>query len=203
MNTYVYVDAFNLYYGAIRKTPYKWLDLNALCKKLLPNDNILKIRYFTALVTPWPSDPHQPERQKLYIRALKTLPNIEVHFGRFLTNKVEKLMVGKRQKVWVWDTEEKGSDVNLATYLIHDGYRNLYDAAVVVSNDSDLTEAIKIARCELNKKVGVINPHRKVSYHLKKEADFLKHIRQGVLADSQFPDEMSDSDGAFHKPVSW
>ena len=30
MRTRVYVDAFNLYYGALRGTPYKWLDLDAL-----------------------------------------------------------------------------------------------------------------------------------------------------------------------------
>ena len=31
MNTYVYVDGFNLYYGAVKGTPYKWLNINALC----------------------------------------------------------------------------------------------------------------------------------------------------------------------------
>jgi len=43
MNTYVYVDGFNLYYGALRKTPYNWLDILALCKALLPTNNILRI----------------------------------------------------------------------------------------------------------------------------------------------------------------
>ena len=40
--------------------------------------------------------------------------------------------------------EEKGSDVNLATYLVADGFRDLYDTAVVVSNDSDLAEPLKL-----------------------------------------------------------
>jgi len=37
------VDGFNLYYGAVRRTPYKWLDLHALCTFLLPQNEIQKI----------------------------------------------------------------------------------------------------------------------------------------------------------------
>jgi hypothetical protein len=28
MNTFVYIDGFNLYYGAVKGTPYKWLDIH-------------------------------------------------------------------------------------------------------------------------------------------------------------------------------
>jgi hypothetical protein len=51
MATNVYVDAFNLYYGSLRGTPYRWLDLGALCARLLPKDRINRIRYFTATVS--------------------------------------------------------------------------------------------------------------------------------------------------------
>ena len=34
MRTCVYVDGFNLYYGALKRTPYKWLDLAALMAAL-------------------------------------------------------------------------------------------------------------------------------------------------------------------------
>ena len=34
--------------------------------------------------------------------------------------------------------EETGSDVNLATLLLEEGFEGLYDVAVVISNDSDL-----------------------------------------------------------------
>ncbi len=33
--THVYVDGFNIYYGAVRKTPYKWLDLAKLSPLLV------------------------------------------------------------------------------------------------------------------------------------------------------------------------
>jgi hypothetical protein len=47
MLTNVYVDGFNLYYGCLKGTPYKWLDLGALCQVLLPPNKIQRIRYFT------------------------------------------------------------------------------------------------------------------------------------------------------------
>jgi len=47
----VYIDGFNLYYGAVRATPaLKWLDLESYCKHLRPHDEIVSIRYFSALV---------------------------------------------------------------------------------------------------------------------------------------------------------
>jgi hypothetical protein len=57
----VYVDGFNLYYGCLRHTAYKWLDLEALCKRLLPAYDIRRIRYFTARVS-GRTDPGTPLR---------------------------------------------------------------------------------------------------------------------------------------------
>ncbi len=75
MITNIYVDGFNLFYGALRNSPYCWLNLKTLCRLLLPRNVIGQVRYFTALVSARPSDPHQPVRQQLYLRALATLPN--------------------------------------------------------------------------------------------------------------------------------
>jgi uncharacterized LabA/DUF88 family protein len=203
MATFVYIDGFNFYYGAVKNTPYKWLDVGSFCTKILPNDRIEKIRYFTAKVKAHPGDPDQPNRQRIYLRALRTLPEVEIHFGSFLTNTVRKPKADGSGYVEILDTEEKGSDVNLATYLVHDGHRDLYDTAVVISNDSDLAEAIKIVRMDLGKVVGVVNPHKHASRQLTSQASFYKQIRQGVLRDSQFPDVISDSLGTFHKPRLW
>ena len=67
----VYVDGFNLYYGALKKTPYKWLDLGKLAQELLPDDTIQEIHYFTARVSSRPYNPTAAHDQGLYIRALK------------------------------------------------------------------------------------------------------------------------------------
>jgi len=54
---------------------------------------------------------------------------------------------------------EKGSDVALATYLMLDACRGDCDAAVLVTNDSDLREPLRLVREELGLTTGVINPH--------------------------------------------
>jgi len=86
MRTYVYVDGFNLYYGALRGTPYKWLNLPTLCTLLLPGYQVEKMKYFTAHIQARPDDPDQPTRQQVYLRALSTLPNLEIILGHFLPN---------------------------------------------------------------------------------------------------------------------
>lgn len=81
--TNVYIDGFNLFYGALKGTRYKWLDLEALCRHLLPKDSINRIRYFTARVSARPDDLQLPVRQDTYFRALATLPAVSVHLGEF------------------------------------------------------------------------------------------------------------------------
>jgi hypothetical protein len=80
LKTYVYIDGFNLYYGALRKTRYKWLDLAKFCQTILPNDYIVAIKYFTAKVSGTkpgladsaaslsPRTEHAPERIR-YLRS--------------------------------------------------------------------------------------------------------------------------------------
>ena len=207
MITNVYIDGFNLYYGALRNTPYRWLNPEQLCRFLLPGNTIGEIKYFTALVSARPSDPGQPIRQQLYLRALATLPKVSVHLGHFLTHEVIMALVvpsGQPQKyAKVIKTEEKGSDVNLATHLLHDAHMGRFDVAVVVSNDSDLLAPIKIVRQELNKRVGILNPHPNPSRALLPHIDFIKQIRAGVLNASQFPATLIDAHGTFTKPTAW
>lgn len=74
---YVYVDGFNLYNRCLKKTPYKWLDLVALARHLLPRANVVKVKYFTARISARPADPDQAVRQQAYISALKTLPSYQ------------------------------------------------------------------------------------------------------------------------------
>jgi uncharacterized LabA/DUF88 family protein len=206
--SYVYVDGFNLYYGAVKGTAYKWLDIQKMVQLILPKNQILKIKYFTALVNARPQDPDQPIRQQMYLRALKTIPNLEIILGHFLTHPVKLPLVnplpGQSHYAEVIKTEEKGSDVNIATHLLHDGYQCAFGVAIVISNDSDLVEAIKIVRNELNKGVIVLNPRpNSPSQELKRTATFVKDIRQGVLAASQFPISLKDRNGTFNKPPSW
>jgi hypothetical protein len=207
VKTNVYVDGFNLYYGAVKQTPHKWLDPLALCAKLFPKNEINRIRYFTAIVDARPPDLQQPVRQQTYLRALQTIPNLSVHLGTFRTRPVRMTLVhpprsGPRTAE-VWKTEEKGSDVNLASYLLLDAFRHDCDVAIVVSNDADLKEPIAIAKDELGIKVGVVNPHRPARRSLDLQPTFFKQLREGPVAASQFPVVMRDARGRFRKPRSW
>ena len=207
MKTYVYIDAFNLYFGCCKGTPFKWLDLGKLCQFLLPKNQIEKIKYFTAKVQARPSDPDQPRRQQVFLRALQTIPNLEIYYGHFLTHPVKMLLAhpvpGANPYVEVIKTEEKGSDVNLATHLLHDAHLNRYECAVVISGDSDLLAPIQIVMTELKKPVGVINPQPRDCQVLLKQATFYKGIRKGVLGASQFAPTLTDAQGSFSKPASW
>ena len=80
-------------------------------------------------------------------------------------------------------TEEKGSDVNLATYLIHDALTGACETSIVMSNDSDLTLPIDLLG-QQGHPVGVVNPHppAKASSDLRRVAAFYKQLRQGTLA---------------------
>ncbi|MER7251082.1 NYN domain-containing protein [Kribbella sp. NPDC000426] len=188
MRINVYIDGFNLYFGSLKGRPYKWLDLERMCGLLLPRFELGRIRYFTALVKERPDNEQAPVRQQAYLRALGTLPAVEVHLGSFLTKPTRMALANPPlsgpRTVEVIKTEEKGSDVNLATYL---------------------TEPIRIVRHELGKVVGLLNPQPVPSQRLLTcRPTFAKQIRAGVLGASQFPERVTDGRGSvIRKPTGW
>jgi hypothetical protein len=205
--TNVYFDGFNFYYGCVRGTPHKWLDLGKLCRMVLPEYEIHRIRYFTALVKSL-DDPDQPQRQQAYLRALRTIPNLSIHYGHFTINKKWRRIVAAPpppapQTARVFIHEEKGSDVNLASHLLLNGFERDYEVAVVVSNDADLLLPIELVRTRLELDVGVINPHRNARPSLQKAAGFYRTISDGALQASHFPDQIDDDHGTVRKPPSW
>ena len=206
MRTVVYVDGFNLFYGCVKGTPYKWLDLRALFTRLLPAHDIVAVKYFTAHVEAR-SDPDQRTRQQAYLRALRTIERCQIILGQFLTHAVWLPRADGGGNVRVLRTEEKGSDVNLATHLLHDSHRGFTDCVVVVSNDSDLAEPLRIVHTELQVRTGLISPtyrkQRHPSRELVRHSDFVKRIREGVLRDSQFPASLQDDLGTVRKPPTW
>ena len=210
MRTNVYVDGFNLYYGCLKGTPYRWLDLEGLCARMLPTNDVQRVRYFTARVAARPGRLHDPVHQDAYLRALATLPTVTVHLGHFLTKPVTMPLAnpepGGPKFAEVLRTEEKGSDVNLATYLLADAFRGDAEAFVIVSNDSDLMEPMRIVRHELGMVVGILNPQppqKRSRALLGCKPTFFKQIRAGVLAASQFPPVLTDPNGTITKPPSW
>ena len=116
MKTFVYIDGFNLYYRGLKGTPHRWLDVRAFAKQFLkPECDIITIRYFTARVS-GRRDADVPQRQQQYISALKTLPEVTIHYGRFITKTKKRPVVqpdGTAGRFYeFFDSEEKGSDVS-------------------------------------------------------------------------------------------
>ena len=170
---------------------------------MLPNDTVEAIHYYTARVSSRPYNTTAPLDQQVYFRALRTIPNLSITFGHFLTHSVRMVLSGSNpvQKVFVEKTEEKGSDVNLAAHLVRDAFQKRFELAVLVTNDSDLAEPVRIVRQELGFPVGILNPHQYHSSVLKQQAIFVKRIRQADLIASQFPPTLTDAKGTFKNPL--
>ena len=103
-------------------------------------------------------------------------------FGHFLNHEIYAPLAKpekKKKSVKIIKTEEKGSDVNIAVHLLNDAWLNNYECAVIVSNDSDLAEAMRLVKHHHgNKLIGLIMPGKgHPSKELMKHADFVKRIR--------------------------
>ena len=207
--TNVYVDGFNLYFRALKDTPFRWLDLRRLAEILFPGDTIQGIFYFTALINARPGNPGQQARQLNYLRALSTLPGFEAYYGAFRSGtKVRPLVQpipGLPRYVEILDSEEKGSDVNLAMRLLVDGVAGDYEHAVVITNDADLAAPVKYVRDGLGLRVSVVNPDAGNSVHrdLKDAATYVKRLWKSHLRRSQFPAALRDGRGVIVRPAGW
>ena len=205
MKIIIYIDGFNLYYGCLKNTPYRWLDVNKMCQLLFPNDEIIKIKYFTAPIKlrTNDSDPDRPNRQQIYLRALRTLPNLEIIEGIFLRHRISMKLADKEGYAFVIKNEEKGTDVNIATNIVNDAHNGSFERAVVVSNDSDLVMPINVVVQEIRLRVTVVSPFEKNNIQLKTASTDVKQIRKGLLRVSQFEEKLVDEVGEFFIPERW
>lgn len=234
MKVSAYIDGFNLYYGALRRSNYKWLDVSELVKSYLPEGAVVgSIKYFTARVSAWAYDPGQPARQDIYLRALRTIPNLEVIEGSFLVKPkwlpaatldarqqrvavsflgiplrlplVKRAAHKKPLMIRVLRSEEKGSDVNLASHLLNDAHLGAFEEALVVTNDADLCEPIRIATKELGLPVRLLSPYSYYNPPLKALVDSARRnlITPEIIEKSQFAATLKDANGEFRKPAEW
>lgn len=209
MRVRVYVDGFNLYYRALKRTPYKWLNILSLARDLLePDDTIDMVRYFTARISPRAGNVDAPKHQQMYLSALHSVPEMEVHYGRFLACEKWRPIAHPNWKhdviVQVRDSEEKGSDVNLAVHMLNDAYEDCYDAALLMSQDTDLCEPMRMVRAR-GKILGLVClDGREPNKRLKAHASFIRHVTDARLAAAQFPDTFGAAGGkVITKPPEW
>ena len=214
--TIVYIDGYNLYYGLLKGTKDKWLDLSKFARKLLPDDNeIVAVKYFTSCTLTYPHDDAAVERQNIYLQAILTLPDVKVINGFFKKNKVlmpvyeepcKKCNVPQDGFVRVMRLEEKRSDVNLAVEMMVDAAQADVECLVVVTGDADQVGTVEAARWRFKKTVVVFNPQTRMSDHLKRVASYYKSVPRDLPAQCQLPDTIpygKNLDRFIHRPPAW
>lgn len=198
--TNFYIDGFNLYFGMVGAgyLDCKWLDIYALAKRLKnANHDLNNIKYFTSRVN---NNFEKQQRQNAYIDALLTTP-ITLIQGQFRS---EWMKCGNCGGGW-YDSKEKMTDVNIATNMIIDAYKDEYEVAFLISGDSDLVPPIREIRNLFPKKeIIIVFPPERKSNELKSVASSSFALGHGKLQECQFPKEVTDKYGKkITKPGSW
>jgi uncharacterized LabA/DUF88 family protein len=218
IKTTVYIDGYNLYYGLLRNSKMKWLDIVRLFSECILDKNaeLTQVRYYTAPVLGRMSDDTMStQRQRLYLQALRKMyPNcLEIIQGKIVaTTPYQRLVrpiieAPELKIVQVYDFNEKKTDVNLASDLITGAWTGLYEQAVLCSNDSDLEGAIvAVKRHQPHLRIGVVAPiqsknHRHISGDLKKHSDWVKILSVSHVTATQLPSKIPGS--KIQKPNSW
>lgn len=217
MRTVVYIDGYNLYYGAIRHTAYKWLDIYSLFKEhlLLPETDLLEVRYYTAPVLgSLCDDPSSPQRQRQYLQALRKIhpQHITIIEGKLIKGRATLRLVEpipellELEKVKVSTLTEKKTDVNIASDMVADACRNQVEQVVLCSNDSDMEGALKTIRLHCPAvRIGLVaptsSPGRHISNDLRQQAHWVKTLSSTDLAPAQLPKKIPST--SIERPDGW
>ncbi|MBU2446635.1 MAG: NYN domain-containing protein [Bacteroidetes bacterium] len=202
----IYIDGFNLYYGAVKDTPWKWLDIHKYFTLLRQDDQIIKIKYFTALI----KGAHR-QNQETFLQALGTFPNIEIIKGVYKQKRIVckvKKCTYSGNKIFK-SAEEKQTDVNIAINIYKDVIENACDRIVIVSGDSDLVPIIKLVKQIYPEKKIIVyiptnHPARGAAVEIRSSADKHKTLPNLLLKKCQLPSIVYDSNGtSIRKPSMW
>jgi len=169
MRIAVYVDGSNFYFS-VKKTFNCKVDIEKFCKKLIDENELIKINYYIAPVGE--SNPDMYAEQQRFLEKLRKIDKLSIIFGR----------LEKRKKDGEDYYIEKATDVNLALDLVLDAQADVYDEAYLVSNDGDFSGAVKAVIERFAKKViyVAIGNKKSISYHLKNVAS------ETLLVDKEF-----------------
>ncbi|EHY76811.1 hypothetical protein PstZobell_05158 [Stutzerimonas stutzeri ATCC 14405 = CCUG 16156] len=229
MRTACFVDGYNLFYGLLAGTPYKWLNLPTLLSHIVqvqdPSSNVVSISYFTSGVKPDLATRGiaSKEAQDTYIRALKA-KGVDVFFGRhrlepgraprFITKDTP---ASRTDQVDVWLLEEKETDVHIAISMYRLAAKQAslpiderIDQLVLVSADTDMTPALRALREDFPQmRLGVILPHREGIKRnppgsLHEFSHWMRrHVSIKELETHQFPDRVPTRKAPARKPDYW
>lgn len=190
----VYVDGLNLFYRKLSKrNEYKWLNILELAEKLLPDSQVIEVKYFSAPVKRLDGKSDPQIRQQIYLQALKSMhPRVSVTLGqmridsRVYPNSPKSFdQNGELMKTRVFKYEEKGTDVSIATEVSLDMAFKLGDRYVLLSSDGDFKPLVTRLKERLNGDLEVLDP---------------KAFSDELLELSQFPNQVTPS---ISRPRHW
>jgi hypothetical protein len=222
MRTIAYVDGYNLYYGCLKHTPHKWLDLFALLEGILriqdPSSSLELVKYFTAPIKTKLASQGQAagQAQADYHRALEARGKVEIHKGWHSLEHTHALRYekdvppSKATRVPIWRLEEKETDVGLALHLYSDALHRRCEQVVLVSSDTDLRLALSLLKRDApHIRRGLIYPRsedagRPSNLALAAEADWIRReIKAAELASSHLPNRVPTRKRPILKPAYW
>jgi uncharacterized LabA/DUF88 family protein len=229
--TAVYIDGYNLYYGRLRNTAYKWLDVVSLFDVLLkeqdPSASLEVVKLFTApaLARFASHGAASVEAQQTYHRALQAKHGNRFELvhgahsfdkdGTLLPTFVPGQPYDRQVRTRVWKLEEKKTDVNLAMAMYRDAAKGRYDKLVLCSNDSDAEPALQALREDFSQlQIGLVTPvpppivhkgsPRGVSTSLAQHAHWVRrYLLDGELAHAQLPPQVPTNKKPVRKPAHW
>lgn len=228
--TAVYIDGYNLYYGRLRGTPHKWLDLVALFRKLVtvqdPDSEVVSVQFFTAnaLARFATHGAASEQAQSAYHRAMETLypdcfritrgSHSVDRSGTLLPTYVEGQPYDRNLRSRVWKIEEKQTDVNLALAMYRDAMKGLFDHVVLCSNDQDAEPALVALKEDFPSIMrGVVSPvrppeapdaHRRLSGSLMAHAHWTRrYLLDEELAAAHLPEIVPTKKKPIRKPTHW
>lgn len=187
------IDGFNLYHAIDRvgDESLKWCNYWQLAQRFVkPGDTLDSVWYFTAL-THW--KPEGMSRHMKLIDAQKA-NSVDVVLGEFKSVK----RYCKRCQSLYSAHEEKRTDVNVASRLVHFAHAGAFDTVLIMSSDSDYTSSIELVRSVFPEKaVGVVFPvGQKKSDELAGAATFFRYMKIKDLKRSLLPEKITLPDGS-------
>jgi len=229
LRTACFVDGYNLFYGLLAGTQYKWLDLQALLAHILrvedPSSTLEAVSFFTSGVKPSLASrgTASKEAQDSYLRAL-IARGVQVFYGRHQleSGKAPRFIdkhtpASRNDQVEIWKLEEKETDVHIAISMYRLAAQQAalppaqrIEQLVLVSADTDMTPALRAIREDFpDLRLGVILPHREginrtVPGSLKQYAHWMRHVVTNVeLSGHQFPPRVPTRKAPAVKPDYW
>ena len=227
----VYLDGYNFYYGCLRDSEYKWLDIVQLFRDILrirdPEISLVKVKYFTspALARYARHGADSEKAQTCYHNALKQRYNknkFEIILGKHDLEAVElpKAIKGNNKidrnvKERVWKPVEKKTDIQIAISMYADATQNQCDIIVLCTNDSDMEPVFqRILTDYPTIEIGFVAAARsstngtpagrQANKSLKKLAHWTRqYIQDAELTAAQMPTTINTGRGTVSKPLYW